>query len=422
MFGIFSQSTPCESSRDTDTNWEACWSYPEDRNVISPVGLEMDSDSDHEGETSVRSSQTCSYRNRGKPPLRRSFSSSALDELPQHRTQRVTMYSSRPTLASHRSSWVQNKTEPQGVTGSLLGTTRYIENSNASNEDETSLPPYPLKRTISLVSDERINVVPCESSTPDRCTSGSQTSPLSTEFSNHSRCWSFSPLTKIRNDPVTKKGQGATFSKIVDFGAFKKLQPMSMSTPSDRQSVETDSIGVITDHSTEARDDQPTRYEFEAPRKGQLGLVIESDALSGPVVYAVKDYSPLLGLVRQGDKIVQIDGKNTTRCTLSDMYRLLSTKPGLRHGSHPNLKIVVLRRHSHESSHSRSVSPLHAHSRASSYGSTSSFASMSYFGIASSFDENDSNQSTQRPMRNVRFSDDPLQGMTLTQHKVRGSF
>lgn len=83
------------------------------------------------------------------------------------------------------------------------------------------------------------------------------------------------------------------------------------------------------------------RLAFEAPRTGQLGLVIEARSNSGPVVHAVKDYSPLFGKIETGDKIFEIDGKNQTGATLSDVMHLLASKSGRRLSNSHNLKIVV---------------------------------------------------------------------------------
>ena len=83
------------------------------------------------------------------------------------------------------------------------------------------------------------------------------------------------------------------------------------------------------------------RLEFEAPSKGQLGLVIEAKPEVGPIVHAIKDYSPLFGLVKKGDKIVEVNGKDTSQSTLSEITRMLAVQSGRRGTS--NLRIVVAR-------------------------------------------------------------------------------
>ena len=69
-----------------------------------------------------------------------------------------------------------------------------------------------------------------------------------------------------------------------------------------------------------------SRLEFEAPRKGNWGLVLESSSKTGPRIYAVKDYSPLFGLVQKGDKLLEIDGKNVSQSNLTEVTKLLKGK------------------------------------------------------------------------------------------------
>jgi len=75
-------------------------------------------------------------------------------------------------------------------------------------------------------------------------------------------------------------------------------------------------------------DDRVLRV-FQVPRKGKFGLVIETSSLGGPNVLHVKDYSPLLGLVRPGDQIVDIGGVPTKGMSQKEIIKLLSGK-----GSH----------------------------------------------------------------------------------------
>lgn len=70
--------------------------------------------------------------------------------------------------------------------------------------------------------------------------------------------------------------------------------------------------------------EEGTQFTFEVPRKGKLGLVIECNTNGGPTVTQVKDYSPLLGQVELEDRIINIDGINTSGMTLSDVLRLLA--------------------------------------------------------------------------------------------------
>jgi hypothetical protein len=64
--------------------------------------------------------------------------------------------------------------------------------------------------------------------------------------------------------------------------------------------------------------------KYQAPSKGKLGLVIECTEL-GPVVVKVKDYSPLLGQVQEGDRITEINGSKIGQTpSLHDVSTLLA--------------------------------------------------------------------------------------------------
>ena len=69
-----------------------------------------------------------------------------------------------------------------------------------------------------------------------------------------------------------------------------------------------------------------TKLNFQVPRRGKLGLTIECDLDGIPIVRHVKDYSPLLGKVFTGDRVVSIDGVMTLQPTLSEVENLLEGK------------------------------------------------------------------------------------------------
>jgi hypothetical protein len=182
--------------------------------------------------------------------------------------------------------------------------------------------------------------------------------------------WSLSPITRALKDNTTRTLRRPSVPIRADFG-FTKKRP---------------SAGEVLDHSEDAGQTAFTgghhsqmsldkidhsktfRCEFEAPRKGQLGLVIEANKTTGPIVHAVKDYSPLFGLVKKGDKIVEVDGKKTIRSTLTEITRLLAVRPG-RRGS--NLRIVVERSKEQQAQHAVLATADKRHSRDSSHGSSS---------------------------------------------------
>ena len=79
-----------------------------------------------------------------------------------------------------------------------------------------------------------------------------------------------------------------------------------------------------------------------------------------------KDYSPLFGKLIKGDKISEVDGKDQTGSTLSDIMHLLASKPN-RLLSSANLKIVVERKVQVVDQYGSVTTP--RHKRDNSYGS-----------------------------------------------------
>jgi hypothetical protein len=141
------------------------------------------------------------------------------------------------------------------------------------------------------------------------------------------------------------------------------------------------------------REAAAVRLEFVAPRKGNWGLVLESSATTGPMIYAVKEYSPLFGLVQKGDKLLEIDGKNVSQSGLTDVTKLLKGKSSssvYHRNTSTSMPIVILRRdilspiasvsnnrgrhhqHHQQTASAASSSAGFHHQRNSSYGSSSS--------------------------------------------------
>lgn len=175
--------------------------------------------------------------------------------------------------------------------------------------------------------------------------------------------WSLSPIAKtIKNTwestPRASKRK-ASMPKMSDY----KRKASSETLENIEGGIDAGNSALFNTINT--TNDNFRRLEFEAPRKGQLGLVIEAKDNMGPIVHGVKDYSPLFGLVQAGDQIVEVDGRKTSQSTLSEITKLLAVRPGRRSS---NLRIVV----------SRSMKPsssqlLHSvnHTRDNSYGSSS---------------------------------------------------
>lgn len=83
-------------------------------------------------------------------------------------------------------------------------------------------------------------------------------------------------------------------------------------------------------------------FVFRAPRIGKLGVVINSSPKSGPVVEQVKDYSTLFGCILVGDKIVEVDGIETSHMTSKEVTKRLTGKYGILATSN-EVKIKVVR-------------------------------------------------------------------------------
>ena len=59
---------------------------------------------------------------------------------------------------------------------------------------------------------------------------------------------------------------------------------------------------------------------------GKLGVVIDNPTNSVPMVHAIKETSVLADRVRIGDKLVSVDGQDTTEMTAIGVSKLISSK------------------------------------------------------------------------------------------------
>eukprot|EP00587_Corethron_hystrix_P012757 CAMPEP_0113322868 /NCGR_PEP_ID=MMETSP0010_2-20120614/15900_1 /TAXON_ID=216773 ORGANISM="Corethron hystrix, Strain 308" /NCGR_SAMPLE_ID=MMETSP0010_2 /ASSEMBLY_ACC=CAM_ASM_000155 /LENGTH=170 /DNA_ID=CAMNT_0000181527 /DNA_START=293 /DNA_END=805 /DNA_ORIENTATION=- /assembly_acc=CAM_ASM_000155 len=76
----------------------------------------------------------------------------------------------------------------------------------------------------------------------------------------------------------------------------------------------------------EELDKEETVTEIFAPA-GKLGLVIDTPADTGsPVVYKVKNTSPLQGKIAKGDRLIAIDDDDVTNLTAKEVSKIISTK------------------------------------------------------------------------------------------------
>lgn len=86
-------------------------------------------------------------------------------------------------------------------------------------------------------------------------------------------------------------------------------------------------------------------YTFLAPCYGKLGITIETKASTwGPIIHQVKDYSPLFGMVQPGNKIIAIDGEDTSYMDTRLLTDLLSRRRFESKSRDEKINITVLSR------------------------------------------------------------------------------
>ncbi|KAG7347249.1 hypothetical protein IV203_030616 [Nitzschia inconspicua] len=182
-------------------------------------------------------------------------------------------------------------------------------------------------------------------------------------------------VSRERNRQHYRKSALLSFSPITESLADSSMSELkkqdlvgvhgdSISTVSHRRTSSSDNSDGSRSSTTISRGDA-IRLELTAPRKGQLGLIISASS-TGPFIRAVKDYSPLFGVILTGDKLLEIDGLNVSRLSVEECTNLLQSKPSssYRSGTNANvLRIKVSRK-----IESRDETD---HKRSSSFGSSS---------------------------------------------------
>lgn len=96
---------------------------------------------------------------------------------------------------------------------------------------------------------------------------------------------------------------------------------------------------------------------FQVSRYGKLGFVFRCDP-SGPVVQQVKDYSPLLGKAKKGDRLINIDGWDTHGATHEDVSAMIAKKANPTRLKSSMIDIVFFRERSKEEKNSSTPSLL----------------------------------------------------------------
>jgi hypothetical protein len=335
---------------------------------LSPIGIIMDSDTD-DG-TSVASTPVHATP-RQSMPLRRSASTNALD-----------VSSSNGAEGSDTTRPPDGLLSPESPNKAGGGSSSFSFKCEAIDDDEEGsldleLGPSPLP----IVGSSQLNpsfsdahfrpvkqaVSPDHRSETESTHRSGRASSSPHNGGRPSR-WSLSPISRVKSLTPRSSINRPFLQKRTD-SFYKRRVALDASSVSVHSDDDYRPNGPKTELSDSELTNGDVRLEFEAPRKGQLGLVIEARPQVGPTVHAIKDYSPLFGRVKRGDKIVEVDGKNTTHSNLTEITKLLAVRPG-RRGS--NLRIVVARSH-----HAQPVQPIPVkkvplprhHSRNSSYGS-----------------------------------------------------
>lgn len=178
-----------------------------------------------------------------------------------------------------------------------------------------------------------------------------------------------SRITKSHTRKHTRKGALSSFSPIMkSIKDSSKKRPKSAATHRDsscghHRRTSSSDISDGSRNTTKKSQEDFVRLEFTTPRNGHLGILLDRTSSNRPYIYAVKDYSPLFGMVLKGDELVEIDGKNVSKRNVTDVEKLLNLKPSAYRNSCSSLRITVSRRV--ESRDDRD------HYRANSYGGSS---------------------------------------------------
>lgn len=111
--------------------------------------------------------------------------------------------------------------------------------------------------------------------------------------------------------------------------AQKGIQQSNM--PDNRSRLESDVRGesqmsmFTDDNSFEAMYNEEEKIVVKAP-PGKLGIVIDTPSAGVPVVHAIKESSVLASNVRIGDKLISVDGEDTTTLSAIRVSKLISSK------------------------------------------------------------------------------------------------
>ena len=126
------------------------------------------------------------------------------------------------------------------------------------------------------------------------------------------------PSQSADEDATPRKGVPASASKRVgSYGGRRSLSLSDIDLTSETQ-----------------------QFSVQAPSRGKLGLDIQCLPGKGPMVMAVKDYSPLLGAVLPGDRLISVGGVKTGGLDLALVLKLINGDRSVRLGKTIRLMLI----------------------------------------------------------------------------------
>jgi len=138
--------------------------------------------------------------------------------------------------------------------------------------------------------------------------------------------------TSVRKEHV-KQTAGVKDALEDDSGSF-------VSSSSGRTSAFRENISMFTDDDSLERmygEREDEKLEIIVPA-GRLGVVIDTPLSGVPMVHAIKETSILSDKVRIGDKLISVDGEDTTQMSAIKVSKLISSK-----AQNPQRILVFLR-------------------------------------------------------------------------------
>lgn len=122
---------------------------------------------------------------------------------------------------------------------------------------------------------------------------------------------------KSAESPGFLRNSNNTLTSEVSSSEQLSVNQSSVSLFTDDDSIEMIHGGVVAS--------QDERVEVYAPA-GKLGMVIDTPLSGIPIVHAIKEISVLVNQVQIGDKLLSVDGTDTTEMSAIQVSKLISSK------------------------------------------------------------------------------------------------